>query len=85
MNDTAAQQAIYTFEKAQKFLKAGKAYKLRTCKRTGHDEKLTKEAAKSTEAQPQLSNDNGRLEGDTIAMELCENVKLAHNAKRRAS
>lgn len=85
MEDAAAQQAGDATEKAQKVLTGGKTSKLRTRKRTKREERLAKETAKSTESQPQLSNDNGRLEGDIIVMGLRENLKSSRNAKRRAS
>ena len=85
VEDAAAQQAGDATEKAQKVLTGGKTSKLRSRKRTKREERLSKEAAKSTESQPQLSNDNGRLEGDIIVMGLRENLKSSRNAKRRAS
>lgn len=85
VEDAAAQQAGDATEKAQKVLTGGKTSKLRSRKRTKREERLAKEAAKSTESQPQLSNDNGRLEGDIIVMGLRENLKSSRNAKRRAS
>ena len=85
MDSAAAQQGKDATEKAQKVLTGDKSSKARPRKRTKREEKLAREAAKSSESQPQLSNDNGRLEGDIIVMGLRENVKSARNAKRRAS
>ncbi|MDQ1157216.1 iron complex outermembrane receptor protein [Sphingomonas sp. SORGH_AS 950] len=85
VTSAAAEQSEDTTEKAQKLLTGDKRIKERPRKRSKREEKLAKEAAKSGESQPQLSNDNGRLEGDIIVMGLRENVKSARNAKRRAS
>jgi len=58
----------------------------KTSKKHHKDAKQEKIASKpaATDAQPNVSNDDGRLAGDIVVVGLRENVKSARSAKRNA-
>ncbi|WP_312489794.1 TonB-dependent receptor [Sphingomonas sp.] len=84
VDPAAAQKAPDATQKAQKILTGKKPPKQKR-KLTKREERLEKDASKSSESQPKVYNDNGRLQGDIVVMGLRENLKSARSAKRRAS
>ena len=81
--DAAAQTNNDAIEKAQDS-KTKRPAKIVEAKPAGEKDDKPGRSAPSTDIDPKVSNESGRLTGDIIVMGLRDNVKSARSAKRKA-